>query len=65
MCKTTIKNRKETRKMKKRMGSLFLGAMMVLLLAVPAFAAGDAVDVSGSSWCSCGGKMMESVHYNG
>jgi len=65
MCKTTIKNRKETRKMKKRMGSLFLGAMMVLLLAVPAFAAGDAVDVSGSSWCSCGGKMTESVHYTG
>lgn len=51
--------------MKKRMGSLFLGAMMVLLLAVPAFAAGDAVDVSGSSWCSCGGKMTESVHYTG
>lgn len=51
--------------MKKRMGSLFLGAMMVLLLAVPAYAARDTMYVSGSSWCSCGGKMTESVHYTG
>ena len=52
--------------MKKRIVSLLLGAMMAMLLVVPAFAAEDAVEPYAIYWCSsCGAKMTESVRYTG